>query len=523
MNISPIDQTLVAAWPPKTANRQYAAPGSKKPISSEARGSALPAKKIVGLMGQVKEDRYHAALLDSTRLYVDLPAPFFEAFLNVQHGLHPIDLPKIKENKNKTVLSCFADHPAYSLESGPLHVSKWEALGWSSKQAYQNWLNTSMLFAFSHCMHYCSAPRVFEADVEKNKKSKGKFHFKQVMTDAHSQQKKTNILSVTGFEYRNFQGSIAETLDGVRQHSNITMKQILLAAAQTNTTDIVLIPYGMGVFIPKGPDGDAIKEATFQGMIDALRDYQGPPVTIQCCGWPDFYNRLNSSGNANIHFENKCGYDAYTIANNIQDRGIKGEMAHEKPLKSMLINAADNDWTALLDPQKVPGQFSDGHTLFYATSDEYYALVMGFAYFSIQRMKDFFKDTFGNKIVSVNDHIPLKPDALDGPSRESLMAVPQQSCLSTQQIEEIDDLIRNLNKEINSRWKFNKPLKQRKIDALNALKRYAETAESISEAIQLVDDQKKFKEWRKGHRSHRTDDLIQNLLSKDLSLHAGRR
>ncbi|CEG59014.1 hypothetical protein [Legionella fallonii] len=397
---------LLAQWPPAPHTRQYFLSSASAAVEVEKRGKELPAKSIVGNFSQKGEPEFHERMLDSTRLFTNLPVKFFDKYLMVQKSENPIILPRIMENKNVTVRSCFLKHPAFNDPSGPLHIQHWDALGWPSQQAYEEWLNTSMLFAFAHCFHYCSAPRVFDVDGEKNKSSESMFYFKQVMADPLSIGKKTNILSVTGFEYRNFNGDIQSTLLDVKEHSRVTMEQILAVAAQTHTTDIVLIPYGMGVFIPRNQDGDNIKQATFAGMIEALNKYKGPQITLHCCGWQGFHDVLASANNKNICFEDKTGYDAYTVANEIQDRGDAGEKQQsvmQKPLKSMLINAADNDWTALLDPGKSPGQFSDNHTLYHTTSDEYYAIVMCFAYFSIQRMIDFFENCFGNKIIQVNE------------------------------------------------------------------------------------------------------------------------
>jgi hypothetical protein len=526
MSVSEIRNPLLAKWPPSPDTRRYFLSNESEFISAGKRGKDLPAKAMEQEFTQREEPEFHANLLDSTRLFTNLPPKFFEAYLRVQKGIVPITLPRIMHNKNVTVRSCFIQHSAFNDPSGSLHVQHWKALGWPSQQAYEEWLDTSMLFAFSNCLHYCTAPRVFDADVEKNSLTDGRFYFTQVANDSQTIGKKTNILSVTGFEYRDFKGDIKPTLPAAKKHSQITMEQILAVAALTNTTDIVLIPYGMGVFLPKNQDGDAIKKATFEGMIEALRQYDGPFVTIQCCGWPEFYKLLSSANNKNIHFEDTTGYDAYTLANDIQDCGDdvgeKQEGGAHRPRKSLLINAADNDWTALLDPEKIPGQFSDNHTLYDATSDEYYAIVMCFAYFSIQRMMDFFKETFVNKITQVSVKSSLPCD-LKNVQNDAQVKIPEQiqeagketvSSLTEEQIGKIDALILKLTREINSCWPYpNKDRKQYKINGLNALKRYAQEEDLLSSLAKL---DVKYPKMSEGIISHRTEELLDDLTADAL-------
>lgn len=281
--------SLFAPWPPSVDTRQYFSLTSSEAISSAKKGWQLPAKSVVEALGRSAEC---AGLLDSTQLYLDLPAPFFAAYLEIQRSEHPILFPRIMEDKNISVRACLNRHKAFNDPAGPLHLSHWAALGWPSLHSYEAWLDTSMLFAFSHCLHYCSVPRVFDADRTRNASSQGLFYFQQLNHDPLTPGKKTNILSVTGFEYRGFSGSIRDTLPEVSAHSKTTMEYLLAAAVHAKTTDVVLIPYGMGVFIPSGAAGKAIKEATFAGMIEALRAYDGPLLSLHCCGGPGFYDLL---------------------------------------------------------------------------------------------------------------------------------------------------------------------------------------------------------------------------------------
>lgn len=493
-----------ATWPPKVQNRQYILFDGTK-VSAELRGNELPAKRIVDNF-DTKEVLFHDSMLKNTRLYTDLPPPFFNEFLKIQRSSSPFKLPKIMENKNVTVSECFKNHPAFKMRTGSLHPNQWKQLGWKSPKAYKNWLNTSMLFAFSHCMHYCSAPRVFDEDIEQNESDGEMFYFKQVMRDSHSPHKNTNILSVTGFEFRNYKGSIRETLEGVREHSKKTVEYILQIATLQEITDLVMIPYGMGVFIPKDDNGRRIVEATYQGMVDALKEYQGPNLSIHCCGGPDFYTNLNSSNNNKIYFYNRTGLDAYTIANNYENYGQEGscQPGTNRPYKSMLINAADNDWTALLDPTKKPGQFSNNHNLFMGTSDEYFALVMGFAYFSIQRIMDFFGSLFLCKIIQVGS----KSEYADEPEHQD--GVEPQSSLSFDQLAQIYKLINKLQREIDSCWPYpNKDLKQHKIDGLEELINLSFDMH-YSEAMEQV--RKLFPNMCLGDFSTRTADLLFSLI-----------
>ncbi|MCH9764066.1 MAG: hypothetical protein K0U24_07595 [Gammaproteobacteria bacterium] len=350
-------------------------------------------KQYLRALSQSPEDQ---RLLESVRLFTHLPPAFFAAYLNVQAStdskLKPITLPTIMQDKSETLCSYFNAHESFNRDSGPLHTSKWEALGRASQAAYEAWLDESMLFAFSHGLHYCEAPQILDAELEKNQPSldpKAKFYFKALTSPENTP--KTNILSVTGFEFRNYTGNPTEQLAAVKEHSKKTMQQILMAAEATQTTDIVFIPYGMGVFLPGGARGEALKNEMLDGMSQALKAYTGTPVKLHCCA---FYERLLADGsNRLIEFEDQSGKDAYVLANTIQD-------APEQS-KSMLINAGDNDWTAMLDVKAKPGQFSNGHTLYHSTSDEYYGLVTAFSHASIARRHGTCsKSQFQDKITS---------------------------------------------------------------------------------------------------------------------------
>jgi hypothetical protein len=394
----------MASWPPHTQSRIYWYSDEEK-VPENLKGGALPSQSYVDELHK-KDQSEQTKRLKSTRIFTNLPEAFFDSYLTVQTSDTPFMFPKLGENKNITIRECLKKHDEFANASGRLHPSRWQQLGWTSQKAYDSWLDSSMLFAFSHCNHYCTVDRIFDADEARNETDSPTFHFKQTPTDAP--HKKTNIYSVTGFEYRGFKttpsSSIESTLPDVKAHSKITMQQILLAAKQTDTTDIVLIPFGMGVFIKGLKQEGQIKEAMIQGMQQALSEYDGPPVKIQCCGSPEYFRQLAQAKNANIRIIDRCGEDAYTVANDIQDRGDElGEIEdndNERTLKSMLINAGDNDWTALLDPTKTPGQYYKGHTLYFSTSDEYYALVTDFAYYSIQNLKRLFGDLLEAKKIT---------------------------------------------------------------------------------------------------------------------------
>lgn len=144
---------------------------------------------------------------------------------------------------------CMEKNAAYQNETSTLHPKRWREPGWESREAYETFLNTSTLVAFSHCTHYCVTERIIIADEEQNTISQGTpFNFKvRTQTEINNKPQKTPIYSVKGFEYRGFiqtpYSTFAQSLEDVKQHALLTMLHLLLVAEKTNTTDIVLSQY----------------------------------------------------------------------------------------------------------------------------------------------------------------------------------------------------------------------------------------------------------------------------------------
>jgi hypothetical protein len=158
------------------------------------------------------------------------------------------------------------------------------------------------------------------------------------------------------------------------------MQQILNAATQTKSTDIVFIPVGMGVFLTHKKE--EMKAEMLLGWINGLNSYQGPTLTLRCCLIPGQFETIQKAlQNTKVTLINHAGEDAYTVANAVQDK-LGG--------KSMLVNAGDHDWIVGFEQDKRPGQFSAGHTLFHSTSDEYFGLMTLFPAFSIANLRKFF-------------------------------------------------------------------------------------------------------------------------------------
>lgn len=415
--VQPTESLKVAQWQlggDRLLARRFYWNASRQPIDRTLTGSVLPAKAHVEQLAESSTQQ----LLGSAQVTTDLPMPFYAVLLDelAKHkGEHPF--PVIMQNKHVTVSSCIKKMSADSAQI--LSEDNWEKLGWDSKLAYQKWLNTKVLFAFSGSGHYCSAPRVFDF-VGSNESGD---HFQQV---APSSAKITNIFSVAGFEYRrpekergSLQADIDQTLQvdatgisDVQKYSIVTMQQILAAAANTNTTDIVMIPVGMGVFLQQYRKED-IKNEMLEGWIKALNDYKGPPINLHGCLMPGQFEKIVSKvNNLNISFQDRAGQDAYTVANAIQDQPGR---------KSMLVNAGDHDWIAALDPGKGPGQFANGHTLYMSTSDEYFALTTLFSAFSIANIKRICGD-LGNKIISTFKSAPAPVAADVSPHVEDVQA-----------------------------------------------------------------------------------------------------
>lgn len=373
-------------WPPSNHRKYYNL--QNELLTKERTGKDLPAFHMAQWFNDRYPDKLKHPLFQSAQIISDLPAPFLQTFFKIQQGKNPIRFPVIMQDKNVTVGECMIHHPAMLDE---LALAKWQALGWKTVHQYRNWLNTSMLFAFAHCMHYCEAPRVFDYDGKDKTFKMIRCAFEEAGLTSHP---RTHILSVTGFELRHF-GCGGQFTDkvanrdqfingliksrSIQKESEKTMTQILEFASAIGS--VVWIPYGMGVFLNglQETQQQAIKDQMFEGMRQACYKYQGPVITMHLCA---FFDRFISVSNKAVRFINQKGKDAYILANRLTDAGIK----------TLLINAGDNDWMALLDNHKKPGQFSPNHTLYHSTSDEYYALVTLFEIFSIQNMMNSLQD-----------------------------------------------------------------------------------------------------------------------------------
>lgn len=373
-------------WPPHKNRKYYNL--QNELLTEQQTGKDLPAFHMAQWFNERYSNKMKHPLFQSAQIISDLPAPFLQIFFKIQQGKNPIRFPVIMEDKNVTVGECLIHHPAMLDE---LALTKWQALGWKTEHQYRNWLNTSMLFAFAHCMHYCEAPRVFDYDSQDQTFKMMPCDFEEAGLTSHP---RTHILSVTGFELRHFGcgGPFSNKLSNreqliaalihnqsIRKESEKTMMQILEFSSAIGS--VVWIPYGMGVFLGglQNTQKQAIKDQMFEGMRQACKKYQGPAITMHLCA---FFDEFKSVSNKAVQFINQKGKDAYILANRLTDAGIK----------TLLINAGDNDWMALLDNRKKPGQFSPNHTLYHSTSDEYYALVTLFEIFSIQNLMNILQD-----------------------------------------------------------------------------------------------------------------------------------
>ena len=350
-------------------NRKYLSL-DKKRFSSELTGKDLPAHQMADSLSS-KRDRAEE-LIQSVKIFSSLPNKFLDQLFQIQQSKHPIVFPTMKHDKSHTVGSCIRA----SMYPALLDISKWRELGWGSQKEYQAWLSTSMLFAFSGTAHYCSAPRVFDY---KYPDARDESVFERL---APNEIKTTNILSVAGFEYRGYSGDVAGSYEDVAYYSTHIMSMILRAAEETKTTHIVLIPFGMGVFLPQDESYKSkIKENILEGWIDGLSNYKGPKITIHCCLFPGHFATIQDrvSQNKQIELVNTQGQDAYVLTNRLQDSGHN----------TFMVNAGDHDWIALLDKEGTPGQCGRNHTLFHSTADEYLSLMTLFSFFSIQNMYKF--------------------------------------------------------------------------------------------------------------------------------------
>ena len=381
----------LASWPPKVGKRTYYEQ-DKKAYDQALRGRDLPSYQLVDDFNKNPEGVDFAdqiqTRINEARIFSNLPKEFMTELFNTQLSEKPIRFPNIREDKSPTVESCLK-------EQAKFNASCWKKLGWKSESAYRLWLKTPMLFAFAPTAHYCQVRRVFnyegnEGDIDLFK-----------LQDSSAPEKITNILSVSGFEYRGYKRNIPETYSAVKTNASTTMSVILEAANQIGAQNIVLIPFGMGVFLPENNKiKEALKQHIIEGWLYSLNSYKGAPIRISCCLIPGQFELLSRSLSKECPVElvNHTGSDAYTVANALEDDGKK----------TLLINAADDDWKVMLkggpdEHNKVhPGQFGRGHTLYHSTSDEYYSLLTDFAIYSIKNMRKFAKN-FTDCLVQVDD------------------------------------------------------------------------------------------------------------------------
>ncbi len=522
--------TRIAPWPPKQNNRTYLYSTGEK-IPPKLTGSDLPAKGFVNFQ-QLYSNSEKIKLLESVQLFTNLPLPFYKAYLAIQMSDNPFDFSESHQNKNISVRECISQHPTFT--AGPLHPDNWQLLGWVSEEAYQSWLDSLMLFAFSHCTHYCSATRLID-ERKKNNDKKMFYFIQKTEEELLNSPKQINIFTVTGFNYSNFKVSanstIESTLLDVYRHSSLTMNQILRVAEETKTTDIVLSPFGLGAFIEVVHKHEKkLKEFIMQGLLAGLKSYQGPPVTIHCCGPADFYKTLLSASNPLIHILDKTDKDPYTVANYVQDLGDENRTYEKeydsrigpRPIKSMLINDGDAIWTALLDREKKPGLFSDNKTLYNSLLDEYLALVTNFAFYSIQNLMKVFDLVTSNKIVQISE--PTKLEGLiSKPNRGFFKKTASKACdnnstLEPEFITKIKKLITTLDKEISSCWPYpNKDRKKLKVEGLVIL---LEKLSNMDPDIAVSQVEKQFTNHlgvcllREGNLSTRTSDLLDEIRSE---------
>lgn len=251
-----------------------------------------------------------------------------------------------------------------------------------------------MLFAFSGTAHYFSAPRVF--DFSGKEDSVDIFQELPAAADVPL----TNILSIAGFEFRNFEGRYEETYEGVKAYSSHIMQLILGAANETNTLNVVLIPFGMGVFLPQDRlYNSALKQHMLDGWIQALNEYNGENISLYCCLLPGQYDEiLRRLNNSKISLIDTSGVDAYGLTNHLQNKGQN----------TFMVNAGDHDWIMSLEPNRNPGQCGKYHTLYHSTSDEYLSLMTLFSFFSIRNMQLFLEENFSSTIQTIEIPYPEK-------------------------------------------------------------------------------------------------------------------
>ena len=169
-------------------------------------GQYLPAHNKVDNISRDKNE--HKAKIQSLKIFSTLPQPFLKKLYEISLSKEPITFPGMRQNKSPTVGTIIANSPY----NKALDLTKWTELEWRSEEEYAAWLDTPMLFAFSGIAHYCESPRVFDFDHrEEQEGTEDVFHLL-----ADNSNKVTPILSVAGFEYRDYEGNIESTREGVK-------------------------------------------------------------------------------------------------------------------------------------------------------------------------------------------------------------------------------------------------------------------------------------------------------------------
>jgi hypothetical protein len=377
-----------------------------KEIPSDWKGEELPAyKKLVKPLtesaiaackkgeGRTAEESEAieklTAELKNTKIFTPLPKQFYydltTRLMQLKKPVFPTMYHPSKKNnpnKGKLVKDCIALMEKEDREY--LSSKNFNALGWGSEAEYDEWLKKPALFAFTGTAHYATVSQVIQCT---GKDKAGRDVFRELTPTQRAAAKKINILSLAAFEFRGFDNPSEKIINDVKEHAETLMKQILNVANKQGNKHIVLMPFGMGVFL--GNNGDAVKPKIIAGWKKALKEYNGDPLTIHCCLMPaesspgksslSQFEELKKSlpAGSKISLVNKEGHDALTVAAALADEGEE----------VTVISGGDDDWIFALDNTRMPGQCHLCHDLYGTTSDEYYALMTTLAAHSLQNLQ----------------------------------------------------------------------------------------------------------------------------------------
>jgi len=336
--------------------------------------SQIPGRNLFTKQAVMKANEtprlFREHLSQNLRFYSDLPHNFVKKLLEIQVGPHPITFPGIGKDKSQAIGIYMYEH-IRTQPSLPLNPAYWEALGWQSEAAYRAWMAKPLLSFSEGAVHVFNARRIFDS----RSRPDGSVAFS---TDTSPEPKYTKIISVVGAECRGLSQKVEPEIFQARAYKN--MSALLTVSNAEKISNLVIIPFGLGVFLypPKGCGNDleTIKSKTIDGMAQAIRDYQGPPMTLHICGWPSFAKALSGYGNPRITFVNNTGHDAYTVANHLTDRG----------LNAAATSGGDDEWMLIKPQESNPGQYANNHTLSFKTSDEYAALLYEFEIASMKNI-----------------------------------------------------------------------------------------------------------------------------------------